>query len=126
MVTGHCYCTDCRKASGTSHCTHAMVPETGLTITGEVKFFDKPADSGNVVSRGFCPNCGSAVYSTNSAFDGMVFLRASGLDDPNAIQPQMTVYGSRAPAWALLDQDKPVFPEMPDGGPETPRDDRAA
>ena len=77
QVVGHCYCVDCRKTSGTGHCTHIGVPADGFSVTGEVRFFDKPADSGNVVSRGFCPTCGSAVYSTNSAMSGLVFPRAS-------------------------------------------------
>lgn len=117
-VAGHCYCTDCRKASGTSHCTHAAVPESELTVTGDVKFFDKPADSGNIVSRGFCPNCGSAVYSRNSGMPGMAFVRASSMDDLDTAVPQMTVYASRAPSWARIDSEHPVFQGEIVGGPE--------
>ena len=110
---GHCYCVDCRRSSGTSHCSHMMVPEQSFAVTGEVRFFDKPADSGNVVGRGFCPACGSAVYSTNSGMPGMVFVRASSLDDPGAFEPAMIVYASRAPGWAALSGDLPTFAEMP-------------
>ena len=126
MVTGNCYCVDCRKSSGTSHCTHVMVPQEGLSLAGDVKLYDRPADSGNIVSRGFCPDCGSPVYSTNSAFPGMVFLRASSLDDPNTVEPEMSVYASRAPGWAVMDPTKPAFPEMPPGGPETVIEERSA
>ena len=48
----------------------------------------------------------------------MTFLRVSSLDDPGAVTPQMTVYASRAPAWAPLDRTKPVFDTMPEGGPQ--------
>lgn len=48
----------------------------------------------------------------------MTFIRVSSLDDPDAVEPQMTVYASRAPAWAPLDRSKPVFDEMPEGGPQ--------
>jgi len=117
QVAADCYCTDCRRASGTTHCTHVMSPETGFTCSGSVTGFDKPADSGNVVRRLFCPICGSGIYSTNSGMPGAVFLRASSLDDPAAVEPQMTVYASRAPAWARIDPDKPAFAEMPDAVP---------
>ena len=50
---GHCHCIDCRKSSGTGHCSHMVVPEDSFRVTGEVRFFDRPADSGNMVSRGF-------------------------------------------------------------------------
>lgn len=118
MMVGNCYCADCRKSSGTSHCTHAMVPDTAFLATGSIKFHDRPADSGNIVSRGFCPECGSAIVSYNSGMPGMAFIRVSSLDDPEAVEPQIAVYASRAPAWAPIDRGKPVFDEMPEGGPE--------
>jgi len=118
QVVGHCHCVDCRKSSGTGHCTHVVIPEDALTVSGTLKFYDKPADSGNIVSRGFCPNCGSAVYSRNSGMPGMVFPRASSLDDPDVLTPQMVVYASRAPAWDYMDPALASFAEMPEGGPE--------
>lgn len=117
-MVGNCYCTDCRKSSGTTHCTHAVVQDGAFSAIGSIKFHDRPADSGNIISRGFCPECGSAILSYNSAMPGVTFIRVSSLDDPDAVEPQMTVYASRAPAWATLDRSKPVFDEMPEGGPQ--------
>lgn len=110
---GHCHCSDCRRSSGTGHCSHMIVPETAFTIRGKVKFFDKPADSGNIISRGFCPDCGSPVYSKNSGMDGMVFVRASSLDDLEAFKPQMVVYTNRAASWDHMDTGLPRFAAMP-------------
>ena len=42
-----------------------------------------------MVSRGFCPNCGAPIYSANSSWRGMVFIRASSLDDPDMVTLQM-------------------------------------
>lgn len=112
-VTGHCYCVDCRKTSGSGHCSHVGLPDAALRVTGEVKFYDAPADSGNTVSRGFCPTCGSAIYSTNSGMPGMAFVRASSLDDPEVFQPQMVVYAGRAPSWDHIDPALPSFEGMP-------------
>jgi len=119
MMVGNCYCTDCRRASGTSHATHVVFPETAVTVTGEVSAYASPADSGNLVTRTFCPTCGCAIHSTNAAMPGMIFIRASSLDDPDSIEPQMTVYASRAPKWAAIDHGKPVFAVMPEGGPQS-------
>jgi hypothetical protein len=117
QVVGHCHCVDCRKSSGTGHCTHVVIPADAFTVTGELKFYDRPADSGNIVSRGFCPNCGSPVYSKNSGMPGVVFPRASSLDDPEIAKPQMVVFTSRAPSWDRVDPALPAFPAMPEGGP---------
>lgn len=117
MVAGHCHCLDCRKSSGTGHCSHLGLPDAGFKLTGELRFFDAPADSGNVVSRGFCPTCGSPVYSTNSAMKGVLFLRASSLDDPEVFTPQMVVYTKRAPSWDKIPGSLPSFDGMPQHPP---------
>jgi hypothetical protein len=117
QFVGHCHCVDCRKSSGTGHCTHVVISEDAFTVSGEVKFYDRPADSGNIVSRGFCPNCGSPIYSKNSGMPGVVFPRASSLDDPEIAKPQMVVYASRAPSWDYVDGALPAFPTMPEGAP---------
>jgi hypothetical protein len=90
-----------------------IVPEGTFQVSGELKFFDKPSDAGNNVSRGFCPTCSSPVYSTNSGMPGMVFIRASSLDDPEVFQPQMVVYTRSAPSWNLVDPALRSFEGMP-------------
>lgn len=109
----HCHCVDCRKSSGSGHFSHMIVPEAGFEATGEVKFFDAPADSGATVSRGFCPTCGSPIYSRNSRLAGLVFVRAASLDDPEVFQPQAVVYTKRAASWDRVDPDLPSFEAMP-------------
>ena len=118
VVAGHCHCEACRRSSGTGHCTHLGVPKGAFTVTGRVTFYDRAADSDNMVSRGFCPTCGAAVYSTNSGMPDMAFPRASSLDDPEVAKPQLVVYASRAPTWDLVDPALPAFAEMPEGGPQ--------
>lgn len=114
-MAGHCHCEDCRRSSGTGHSSHLAVPETALAITGEVKGYARAADSGNVIIRHFCPTCGSALYSTNPAMSGLVFLRASSLDDLEVFKPQMHVYVSRAASWDHRRDDLPAFDVMPPG-----------
>ncbi len=110
---GHCHCIDCRKTSGTGHGSHMIVPEQAFSVSGEIRFYDRPADSGNMISRGFCPGCGSAIYSTNDGMPGLVFVRASSLDDPNQFKPQMVVYTDRAASWDHMDAALPRFAAMP-------------
>jgi hypothetical protein len=119
---GQCHCIDCRKTSGTDHGTHLIIPEDAFTITGTLKFYDHPADSGNIVSRGFCPECGAAIYSRNSAMKGVVFVRASSLDDLEIAKPNMIVYASRAPSWSQLDPEVPTYAGMPEKVPSAVTD----
>lgn len=113
QFAGHCHCVDCRKASGAGHCTHVVVSGEGFESEGPVRLYDKPADSGSMVTRAFCEVCGSPLYSMNNRMPGMVFLRAGALDDPDAVSPQMTVYARRAPAWDRAGEGLPRFDLMP-------------
>ena len=118
LLGAHCHCVDCRKSSGTGHGSHVVMKADNVTIEGEPKCYDKPADSGNMVSRFFCGTCGGPVYSTNSAMPGMTFLRASSLDDPEVFSAKLIVYTRGAPSWDVMDKGLPSFETAP---PENPR-----
>lgn len=113
LMSGHCQCVDCRKSSGTGHSSHLAVPRPSVTISGDVAVYDKAADSGHIVSRAFCPRCGSPIYSLNDAMPDLIFLRASSLDDLEVFRPQMIVYASRGASWDTFDANLPRFDKMP-------------
>jgi hypothetical protein len=123
LVAGHCQCFDCRKSSGTGHSSHLAAPREAVAVNGPATTYDRPADSGNIVTRAFCPTCGAPVYSLNSATPQLIYLRASSLDDMETFKPQMVVYASRGASWDHIEPSLPSFPEMPpmfsDMAPET-------
>lgn len=116
-MAGHCHCIDCRRSSGSGHSSHMVVPRATVSLKGEVAEYASPADSGNLVTRAFCPTCGAPVYSTNSSSPELIFLRASSLDDPEVFKPQLVVYASRAPSWDHMDAALPRFAQMPPAPP---------
>lgn len=115
IISGHCHCEDCRRSSGSGHCSHLLVPESSIVIKGELKGYSRAADSGNLVERFFCPTCGAAVCSRNAGMPGMVALRASSLDDLEVFKPQMHVYAASAASWDARDPALPAFDKMPPG-----------
>ena len=118
FLCAHCHCVDCRKTSGTGHGTHVVVASNAVTVKGALKAYSRPADSGNIIMRKFCADCGSPVLSINSSVQDMTFIRASSLDDPEVVKPAMVVYASRAVSWDMVDPSLPSFPMMPEGGPQ--------
>jgi hypothetical protein len=114
LFGGFCYCIDCRKSSG-SHSASMAVPEAALAVTGETREFATTGDSGGQVTRVFCPNCGSPLYS-KGARPGVVMLKAGTLDDPEQFKPMASIYVARAPSWDPPRAGLPVF----DGMPPTP------
>lgn len=112
-VQGVCHCRDCQKASGATHQTQLAVPEDGLELTGETRAYSRPAESGNVVTRHFCVRCGSPTHSSNTGMPGMVFVRATHLDDPEAFAPAMEVYTASRPSWGGRFATPVSFEKMP-------------
>jgi hypothetical protein len=89
------------------------IPAPALAITGELQSFAKTADSGRTVTRCFCPVCGSGIYSRPGILDGIVFVKASSLDDPERFPGGHSIFASRAPSWDRPPPGVQAFPEMP-------------
>lgn len=65
-----CHCTDCRRTSGSAFTTNVLAPSDHVKITGPVKEFAAKGDSGNMVTRVFCGNCGCAISHKSAVFGG--------------------------------------------------------
>lgn len=115
LFQAKCYCTDCRKQSGSAHAAMMGVPSDAILFSGALTDFQSLADSGNRVTRSFCPVCGTGMRASNERMPGLVFLRASTLDDPSLFSPQMIVWAARAPAWDPVTPGIPAFAERPSG-----------
>ncbi len=63
--TAICHCTDCQSLSASAFRTIVPAPSSTFKIlTGEPSIYLKTGESGAVRPQGFCPRCGSAIYST--------------------------------------------------------------
>jgi hypothetical protein len=114
MFPGHCHCNACQKASGSPFVTIFAVPKSALKITGEVKYYESRADSGNIARRGFCPVCGGRVLGGSSGMPDLVAIMAGSMDDPSLLAPGMIIFAENAPPWCHMDPALPKFPGMPD------------
>ena len=113
VMTGNCHCRDCQRASGGAFVSALAVPRNALKITGEVKYYDVKGDSGNTVSRGFCPNCGARLFGRPAVVSDLIVIMAGSLDDPSWYKLGMDFYTASAQPWAHMNPDLPKFPQMP-------------
>lgn len=116
LFMGNCHCRDCQKATGAAYDPCIGVPATALKITGPVKYHDIKVESGNTMSRGFCPECGSRLFAKGSAMPDLGMITASTLDDPSQYKPTMDIFTSSAQPWDHMDPALPKFPKMPPMG----------
>lgn len=97
-----CWCRDCQHISSTGT-VNAMFPSAAITLTGTPAAFSRSADSGNVVTRRFCPQCGCHLFADSSGRPGLTVVRVGTLDDPSSVTPTANIWAASAPAWACLD-----------------------
>jgi hypothetical protein len=109
---GNCHCRDCQRVTGSAYASGLLVPQKAVTITGDVKYYDVIGDSGGIVGRGFCPNCGSRLFSKPPIPELMGIL-AGTLDDPSWFKPAMDFYTASAQPWDYMNPDLPKFAKMP-------------
>ncbi len=109
-----CWCRDCQRIASGSPTVNILFPEEAVRYEGEVTTFDMIADSGNSVERGFCPKCGSQMYSRTVEPKGLPMrVRAGTLDDPEIAPPTAIIWADSAPSWAPLDPRLPRHPRGP-------------
>ncbi len=114
IMSANCYCRDCQRSSGTALASVLIVPKAAFKLTkGELKHYEVTADSGNKVSRGFCPNCGSPILSLLTGMADVVAVKAGSLDDPSRFKPAANVYMASAQSWAPVRADLLRFEKMP-------------
>lgn len=109
-----CWCRDCQRIASGSATVNVLFPEESVHFDGDISTIQMTADSGNTVERGFCPECGSQMYSKTVQPQGMPMrIRAGTLNDPELMAPTATIFVASAPSWAPIDADLPQFPKAP-------------
>jgi hypothetical protein len=110
----HCYCSRCRKATGSSHATNLYAApghfawKTGLD---SVVRFDLP--SAMSFATTFCRNCGGPLpHHTRSG--RVIVVPAGSLDDAPRLAPRAHIFWDSRAAWTCGAADVPRFDEYAD------------
>lgn len=102
-----CHCKDCQRETGTGHAANAIFSEADVERSGETKSYAVTADSGNTLTRHFCPTCGSFLFAFNSGRPGMIVVTAGTMDDSSWFAPQTIIYTKRRNKWDNTGTDIP-------------------
>jgi len=110
-----CHCTDCQTHSGTAFRTTAMIePDQFELESGEIKLFEKTADSGRSRTLAFCPNCGTSLYGgPGEGSAGYLSLRLGPLAERDELVPVAQVWCRSAQPWLGVLSELPRFEQQP-------------
>jgi hypothetical protein len=110
---GHCYCGDCRKASGSGFVPFMGFAASAVRFSGETRVFTSKAASGGNADRNFCPVCGGLVFGGIVGQVEQHTIYAGTLDDPSRFHPTMAIFNRGRPDWAVVPPGLTVFETMP-------------
>ena len=109
----NCHCRACQYASGGGYTTGVVVPSEAFMLTqGTPKGYATMGESDGTVTRYFCAECGSPLYSLPESRP-LAIVKAASLDDPSGLSVMGALYVSEAQPWAHIDPDKLRFEKMP-------------
>ena len=96
-----CHCTDCQTMTGSAFRTVLIVPgATFKLLSGQPTIFIKTADSGNKREQGFCPKCGTPLFSRMpDGAPGPYVLRLGSVRQRNQFVPQSQIWNRSRQAW---------------------------
>ena len=109
-----CHCTDCQQLTGSAYRVNVNVPKARFKLLGgKPKTYVKTAESGNKRAHGFCPECGTPIYSTSTAADPESYgLRVGTIKQRQQLPPKKMGWCSSALPWAMNIGSLPQQPKQ--------------
>ena len=86
-----------------------QVPAESVSTSGSPAKRDRVADSGNVITTWFCEDCGSALYTKNSARPRVTTIYVGALDDAESVEVSAHIWVNRKLPWVVLPRGHRVF-----------------
>jgi hypothetical protein len=102
-----CWCRVCQYTAAGNGTVNGTFPSHAVTIVGATSDYVSIADSGATMHRRFCPTCGTHLFSAAEPRPHLIVVRVGTLDKPETVRPLVTIWASRAPTWACIDESLP-------------------
>ena len=107
-----CFCNECQVVSGGGPVLVFAMPEEGFSFTkGEPKTFTR-SDLEKPVTRAFCPECGTHLFTRAPGMPA-VMIKVGSLDDPSIFQPGVAIYAAEKRDYHTIPDGIPVFDGLP-------------
>jgi hypothetical protein len=113
LFTRHCWCRDCQYISAGAGTVNVFFPSEKVKVEGALADYASKAESGNMMHRHFCAACGTPIFTQSEVRRHYLGVRAGSLDDPELGKPEMAIWTSSAPSWAVFEEGLPQEPKQP-------------
>lgn len=112
---GFCYCSDCRRVSGTGRVPFVGVRSHLLDVEGRTAEYPKRGGTGQTIVRFFCPECGTRLFAKPQSAPDTTILYAGTLDCPSQFEPTIAIHLESRTPWEPLPNGLARFDQDVDG-----------
>ncbi|MEQ0924444.1 GFA family protein [Acinetobacter schindleri] len=107
-----CHCRRCRKATGTAFAINSPIAKADFYLL-QGQHLLKSFTTTTGVSRNFCSECGSPIYSVKADLPDVYRLRIGSLDTPIEQKPTCHFYVGSKAEWEDIHDTLPQYHERP-------------
>jgi hypothetical protein len=116
MAVRACWCRVCQYLGSGNATINAVFRADSIAVEGQTTDYESIADSGEIMHRRFCPDCGTPVFSQAQSRPHVTIVRVGTLDNRDGFPPSGLIWAASAPCWAPIDPGLPAI----DGQPPAP------
>jgi hypothetical protein len=110
MIVHCCHCRDCQRQTGGGFAVNALIETARIELLGAAPVaVSMPTESGRPHDVHRCGTCQTAVWSDYGGRPQLRFVRATTLDDPEALAPDVHIFTRSKLPWVGLPPEVPAF-----------------
>jgi hypothetical protein len=95
-----------------------MFNTNAVSLNGKLHEFKYVSGAGTDVTKGFCANCGSPIFGSNTRLPDHLTLTLGTMDDASALSVQVVIFNRDSQHWDQLTEDVTFFDTQPEWSPE--------
>src|SRR5262249_1215053 len=109
MIVHCCHCRDCQRQTGGAFAVNALIETDRLEGAGEIVVCEKPTDSGRPHDIHRCAKSATALGADQGRRPRLRLGRATTLDEPDALSPDVHIFTRSKLPWVGLPPDVPAY-----------------
>jgi hypothetical protein len=110
-----CHCRECQKQSASAFGISVMARSADVRlVSGRLRPWTRPTDSGQILTCFFCPDCGTRVWHGDREREEEISIKGGSFDEPVDLTGAIHIWTSRKLDGVIIPEGARQYPGEPD------------